>query len=198
MIIIEGTDCVGKTTLCKKLAKQTNMVYRHLTRLPDSFHRVFDYLPMFQPNYVCDRLWLSEYAYCFGRRDVDPGSFYKRILESITTLSGALTVIVYCDTDTLREKYEVNKQDQMYNFDVVAEANNYFMAEVELSETINYPIYYIDLESADAWPTDTHIEDIILQHNELQRQWKELWKSQTKKLPSLLNHLTGVLNAWKL
>jgi thymidylate kinase len=62
MLIIEGTDLVGKTTVAHKLAKRLNMLYQHLGPLPEGWTER-DYLDIAAPDLVRDRFHMSEICY---------------------------------------------------------------------------------------------------------------------------------------
>lgn len=127
MIIIEGTDGVGKTTLAEKLAQELGWQYRHLSRLPDSFHRFFDYIPMIKSGVVQDRFHMSEIAYCHGRNEpieiwkMQPA--YYIALDRMLISRGVTQVLITADEEFLREQFEKDKQDEMYKFDVIRRAN---------------------------------------------------------------------------
>lgn len=69
MIIIEGTDLVGKTTLADKIVELNNMgkhvvplEYKHLGPLPDDW-TVTDYMRLLSSTAVYDRFFVSELVY---------------------------------------------------------------------------------------------------------------------------------------
>jgi len=75
IIIVEGIDRVGKTTLCNKLSTELNIpIYKHPTSIMDYDHmdnvnetdkmlHMVDIMKLSNSNIIFDRFHLSEYAY---------------------------------------------------------------------------------------------------------------------------------------
>lgn len=132
MLILEGTDCVGKTTLAHKLVQVLNklgspVVYQHMSRLPDSFDRYHGYINLMCTNVVKDRFYLSENAYCYGRMEHPTiSSEQLRLLDAHARMLGAYTVLVTASLEVIRERYEKLKEREMYSLDLVERVHGYY------------------------------------------------------------------------
>lgn len=62
LIIVEGSDNTGKTTLCKRLQRDMRSAYVHHGPLPE-WWSIFQYLPTCLPHAVYDRFYWSSWAY---------------------------------------------------------------------------------------------------------------------------------------
>lgn len=68
MLIFEGTDCTGKTTLAHAcLSRLPGYVYQHLSKPDPSFDFLWGYIRMYNPRAVYDRFFLSELVYTVCR-----------------------------------------------------------------------------------------------------------------------------------
>lgn len=134
MLIIEGTDLVGKTTLCKTLVDELNSLeclggydYRHLSRLPPLWDFYYSYVSRMSRRVVQDRFHDSELAYSYGRGEDSPlDEFLYSLVEAQIRLFGGYKVLITCDTHVLKERYKL-RRDDMYNLDVITRANEWFM-----------------------------------------------------------------------
>jgi hypothetical protein len=140
MLIVEGPDNVGKTTLCERLVRELNAlgfpaVYRHFSRLPDCWDYYRDYLPHVSRFAVMDRFWMSELAYAHARGDLSPLDRHKvAMLEGHLLLAGSLTVLVTAEENVIRDVWGTKKE--MYPVEVVLKANDFFQSEfVEKQQT---------------------------------------------------------------
>lgn len=130
MLIVEGADLVGKTTLCKELVKRLNElqhphIYRHLSRLPNSFHRYYGYQSMAAIHSVQDRFHMSEPVYAAMRGDETPLTpwLYDQV-DAMLLLKSAFTVVVYAiNEDLIRSRWG---RDEMYDLESVLAVNASF------------------------------------------------------------------------
>jgi len=110
MLILEGPDLIGKTTLAQRLLKDTRLtssgyVYGHLGLLPDGWE-LTQYLNLAQTWLVQDRFHLSEIVY----RAMDGGETLFtpelfRLLEGALRLYGAFTVVITAEEDVLHNRW---------------------------------------------------------------------------------------------
>lgn len=103
IIIIEGPDGSGKTTLANKLSEQTGYPIEHRSKpeTEEEKKKMYDmYLQMCKSkrNVILDRCWYSEIVYGTVMRDASMISIYDMYaLEKQLSKVGAL--LIYC-TDT--------------------------------------------------------------------------------------------------
>jgi thymidylate kinase len=116
MLIIEGADCVGKTTLAKKLLRVLdNHVYAHFTRLPSGFDYYWGYVERMSVNIVQDRFHLSEIVYSRVRGVESPltPELY-RLVDAQVRLRAGYTILITADEGLVRKRWD---KGQMYNID---------------------------------------------------------------------------------
>lgn len=141
MIIIEGPDAVGKTTLAHTLVKRINKLeghtlpparYAHLGILPSRWRFVDDYLPLLQRTSVQDRLYMSEIAYQVALdRPVRIDPIDYRFLDVRARGVGCVHVVVTCASDhDLRDRYAESLKHVSQAFDVsrVVAANDAYVS----------------------------------------------------------------------
>ncbi len=101
MLVIEGPDLVGKTTLAKALIESIEMrsrvrpEYQHFGRLPENWDYCRDYVKKVRQWCVTDRWWESEIAYgeaIRGHACISPRQ--EKIVEGATRAAGGLTILV--------------------------------------------------------------------------------------------------------
>lgn len=147
MIIIEGPDCVGKTTVCKKLLKILNgeslglpHVYAHFTKLPAGFDYYHNYLDRASRYVVQDRFHLSEIVYSRARgiakSPLCPERY--RLVDAALRNLGTITVLITADDGLIRERWD---QSQMYNTEITLAAADGFRRLGEL-----FPEYDPDID----------------------------------------------------
>lgn len=145
MLIIEGPDCAGKTTLAKKfvnlLGRYLPYIYQHLSRLPKgwSLHEYFDLI------YLCrvqDRFHISEPLYAQMRGDTSLfqfGDAFQKAIEARLASVGALTVILLPSDSCIKNLW---KPDQMYTLDqtlhIAALYREYAWNKANLQTTMVY------------------------------------------------------------
>lgn len=129
MLIIEGADLMGKTTLAHALLKElTTHIYCHFTRLPKDFDYYGMYIDRMSPFIVQDRFHMSEIVYATVRGEepnITPLQY--RLLDAHALMNGAFTVVLYSDDDLIRSRW---REGEMYTLDRVIAANFYFRKQV--------------------------------------------------------------------
>jgi hypothetical protein len=139
MLIVEGPDLVGKTTLAKKLATYLNdhgwpHVYRHLSRLPESWRvqSVANYRRLMSPYVVQDRFHMSEPMYATMRRDaafLGPSS-YAQVQRELRNFE-AFTIVITADESLIRRRYERCERPEMYKLADILRVNDLYFAAMQ-------------------------------------------------------------------
>jgi len=132
MLIIEGPDLVGKTTLAKRIAAMPQMqgegmTYRHLSRLPEGFEFPWQYLTLASSRTIYDRFHMSEPVYATARgdqTDLCPEAY--RIVDGHLAMLGAYTVVITAHSSLIKERFAGRAESEMYNLDIVLKANQLF------------------------------------------------------------------------
>lgn len=129
MLIIEGPDCVGKTTLALKLVAQLNElgfphVYQHMTRLPECWRvdPTTNYERLMNAFVVMDRFHMSEpiYATACGRKPMLDPATYSKIDKRLRAV-GAYTFVITSTSQAIAERYEAKRE--MFDLAVVQNVN---------------------------------------------------------------------------
>ena len=130
MLIIEGPDLAGKTTLAHNLIKRLNVqglphVYSHLSRLPDSFHRYWGYTQFMGRYLVQDRFHMSEPVYAKMRGDESELTPYLyALVDAKLKLSCGFTVMLYMMDDSM--VLGRWRDGEMYRLEQVLEVNGMY------------------------------------------------------------------------
>jgi len=109
MLIIEGPDMVGKTTLIKVLQQRlTTLGYpvipQHFGLLDDRWDFYGDYLKYVHATTIMDRFILSEVVYGLTLRNksrISPEVY--RLLDAHLRLNGSVTVVIRAEEDWFRD-----------------------------------------------------------------------------------------------
>lgn len=131
MLIVEGSDLVGKTTLCKKLRSRllkrqcfTNSI--HMDILPSDWEYE-QYLPLIHPWTVCDRFHLSEIVY--GRLLRRQILFSPRdcvMIEACLRLMGAFVIVLSEDRSTIERRWKERREEEKYKLRDILRVNDFF------------------------------------------------------------------------
>lgn len=130
MLIIEGSDCLGKTTAAKRLvelAREEGMdtvCYNHMGRPDNDFNFHSDYLPMMLPNVVADRFHLG--GIVWHDHEIAPSDL--RWIEGHLYTQGSVIVVMY-SSDPEAYKYKMEREGDrkdLFNIDVRLKANQYY------------------------------------------------------------------------
>lgn len=172
MLIVEGTDNVGKTTLCRKLVSALEehgpWVYSHFTRLPKTWKFPSSYTPHVHRYIVRDRFHMSEIAYspCRGDPVQQLGPDAYKWLDGLCRLQGTFTVVIVATTKFLRDHYK--DSGQMYDFGVHKCANRRFESITAQLCSPYTPDFDYVIRVNNTWPDDRHVQNIITRYLERQ------------------------------
>lgn len=167
MLIIEGTDLVGKTTLAQTLTKRlaySGYVYSHFTRLPRGFDYCWDYIARASRRVVQDRFHMSEWAYSQARDDPEPSPLScekYRVIDGYLRSIGAFTVVILAEESLIRSRLG---REEMYDIDVILKAQNSFKY-LTTTRACDYDLV-IKCDERNPWPDDQRILSAYLARQE--------------------------------
>lgn len=185
MLIIEGPDGVGKTTLAKRLVKELTSegyIYAHFTRLPPGFDRYWGYWERMSRKIVQDRFHMSEITYANAREEVtplDPETY--RLIDGCVRLYGGMTVLILASQELIESRWT---HDQMFSLEKTKEAGRQYdklsrdgglMPDFRSNRIIQIDIDYTFYCSKDfPYVTDGAIDEILKQYRERQFIFKQV------------------------
>lgn len=161
MLIFEGTDMAGKTTLANAVIEYLNfeykhpLVYQHLSKLSEHW-KPEHYLELLSKRVVMDRFFMSRQAYgtVFQNQEVyDPNII--AMLDSHTRAMGGFTVLVLPTNDVITKRWEKINRAEMYDLDGVLKINSYF------SEIEKHPAFDLCIGVNDATPSDIETLGVV-------------------------------------
>jgi len=175
MIIVEGADGTGKSTLCRNLLDRLGeeYVYAHLSRPPEGFDVWYGHLGMINRFTVQDRFHMGEIVWPHARGEavgtwrMQPETY--RLLDARLRLVGSFTVVLTCWHDQLAER--LAKSEHMYDQTTILRANN---AYLDIVNTGRFGLYRPDYDYVvretqfHPYPSSSDVNDIV--HQYLQRQ----------------------------
>ena len=158
MLIIEGSDLVGKTTLIKEICEQASergfpMIPQHFGLLPDNWDFEKDYHDYVSKRTVMDRFVLSEVVYGetlrYGSR-ITPRMWQRLHSYNVCgpgpgyDLESSMTVIIAAESvffkqhvhKQMQERVEVFKEEQ------ICEVNDAFLDIIARHHFGKFDIYY--------------------------------------------------------
>lgn len=175
MLIIDGTDGVGKTTLTEKIWAHPFFQARayelqHLSRLPNGHDRSTHYVNRMNRRGIFDRFVHSEWAYCYAREE--PIETWPLTLPKLAyvqhamALHNAFTVFIYfpCEDEEYERTVSTRgPKEEMYDPHVIKRANEWFAnhrsaADIRIELTPHCPFIH-----------DSDVQRIIdqyIQHDE--------------------------------
>jgi thymidylate kinase len=185
MIIIEGTDLLGKTTFAKKLVAAAPLVdkgyiYKHFSRLPDGFNRYWGYLEHAASRSVQDRFHMSEIAYCYARGEdssrLSPWAY--KMVDGYLRCMCAYTVVFTAEDDLIRERY--GEREEMYDLGIILRANSVFLEITDdQSFAYNDERYSgidvdacIHLTKENPWPSEQDLRNVLNAYQRRSAEWE--------------------------
>lgn len=132
IIIIEGPDGAGKTTLAKKISEQTGYMLLHRTqpKTEEDKKRMMDeYVQVIKAgkNCIMDRCWYSEMVYGPIMRDESVISFVQMYeLESLLARNGALIIHCTAPEQTLWKRCLRRGEDYIKDRETLKKIRDYF------------------------------------------------------------------------
>ena len=158
MLIIEGSDLVGKTTLIKEICTEATkrgfpMIPQHFGLLPDNWDFYQDYLDYINKRTVMDRFVLSEIVY--GEILREKSRITPRIWSHLNRhcvsgpgpgydLSTSMTVIIAAEPDFFKE--HVHKQfeyrSEVFKEEQICNVNDAFLMVMQTHRINEFEIEY--------------------------------------------------------
>ena len=136
IIIVEGIDRVGKTTLCNKLSAELNMpIYKHSQKImdysmmdnlneTDKMLQLLDICELTNANIIFDRFHFSDYVYGILER----GYYTKIASENLYILDDKLfdmnAIIVYMHPTDIKMSSEQHGKDLIPYFELMNNVRN--------------------------------------------------------------------------
>lgn len=183
MLIVEGADCLGKTTLCKRLIQDLHTIgipatYSHLGKLPECWNYPASYKRLIRPCVVQDRFHMSEVAYREARGE-DPRltPWGYQLIDGWLRAVGAVIVVVLAHDFVMHSRWHSNTLPQSHTYKQVHAANAKFWEMTKEKHALGYPGYYADFDYVFTSNTDNEypsnheptIKRIVLDYASRQR-----------------------------
>jgi len=173
MIILDGSDCVGKTTTAERLRALAGptvgleLGYRHLSRPPPDFDHMREYMEGVG-QHVQDRYHLSSIVY--GK--ILGGGTYISARRMLTVQrylrwQGALVVVFYGGREWLRDQLAKSVKKEMYSREQILDANDAFKALATV-QSRGEPLCDMSIDVSAGWPTDETLKGLLT-------AWGERW-----------------------
>lgn len=141
MLIIDGADLVGKTTLAKAIVGNLNDIdymhmLMHLSRLPETFDAHRGYIDKMSVDTVWDRFHLSEIAYRMHddrHSNLTPIKF--DLVEASMRLIGGYSIVMTADDDVIKARHK-SRNDELYSLEHILQVNQTFIQMQNCSKII--------------------------------------------------------------
>lgn len=206
MLIIEGTDLLGKTTLARKLIaspylQEKGYIYKHFTRLPDGFNRYWGYLEHAAHKCVQDRYHMSEIAYCVARGEDSTRltPFAYRMVDGYLRGMAAFNVVLSAEASVIEQRYADAPREEMYELDTILKANRVFFEMGSTGEfTFGKEYYRVDVDAhihltqENPWPNEQDVKNILFAYQRRVSLWQMTIALRDSFMPSSGRSLTAV------
>lgn len=165
MIIVEGSDHVGKTTFCKKLVDEmkrqgVDSKYEHMSRPKSDFDYFGDYMTQLHGGQVYDRFHYGAYVYGAMLRLHPTEGFTlqsMRLVSRFIHLRGGMIVLIH-DSDL--KKYSLRLEDgkeEMFKLRDIEFANKIF-SRIPLIDELDM---VMDINGGETWPSEGDATQIV-------------------------------------
>lgn len=138
MIILEGANLVGKTTLANALlARFPGWHYEHLGLLEVGWDYYWDYIIRIRRRVVQDRFHLSEWVYGNAIRGESLiTADVLRLVSATVRLTGGIIVVITTSEENIRERYT---DTEMFSVDQIQKVNSMFF-DIGKHESVDYHV----------------------------------------------------------
>ncbi len=173
MIIIEGADMTGKTSLCKDIELNAGLLYQHISKPPGSWPVPQGYIDLVNQHTVRDRFHLSDIAYKLATKNrLLLTAQTLDIIEAHLTMVGCFTVVITAEDCLLEQRFAKLQEREMYDLETILKANLQYKNLVDRKTTLSQHCninYHIHCDKHKLWPTAEDLMTIIsLYHEKLQ------------------------------
>lgn len=168
MLIIEGPDNVGKTTLAKELLRRLweekrPYTYAHMGLLPPSWDFSWDYVSRMSRFIVQDRFHLGETVYgplLCGRNRIDKDTM--RWIDGYLRLKGALVVIVSSTATRIESNWDPLRE--AFTLDQVLRVNHRYQEIADGTYRVGASVdLHVHVHDSDPYPAENpHVIETIL------------------------------------
>ena len=129
MLVIEGSDCLGKTTLAKKIVEKVMnrgypAIYSHMGRPNEQIFDFFlSYKKMLNPCAVQDRFHLG--GLCYHSNRIFPRQL--QIINSWIRSVGGLIIVLYAgDEQRYEQRIREDERENLLSWPILCEGNKIF------------------------------------------------------------------------
>lgn len=152
MIIVEGSDHVGKTTLCNKLIEEMPGAYYHMSKPGPEFDYFGDYLKKLKKGCVYDRFHYGAYVYG-AMLGLHPTYGYNadvlcRVSRFIRFNNGLIIVLYDSCAGPYEQRLYSSDRNEMFNPSNILAANQIF-SQIHL---VDEPDIMFDVKGGSEWP----------------------------------------------
>lgn len=169
MLIVEGSDGVGKTTFChkllEKLQKEGPWIYSHLSKPPPSWQHPASYYPRMSTFIVQDRFHMSDLAYRHARLDPQALSpFAYSLVDAKLRQLGGMTVVLRADDETIKANYRGD--GDMHDVKIHYAADRAFIRLMErtgpfVDYSIDWDFCWPTMYSKGVYPDDDFVDTVV-------------------------------------
>lgn len=134
MLLIDGSDCLGKTEFAKKIVRKISdwghpVIYGWMTRPNEQLFDFFlDYKKLIHPYLVQDRFHLSGLAYHNNKISCEK----LQMINGWIRGAGGLIIILYAsDEEHYEQRIREDKRGNILSWPILCQANSYYKRFVE-------------------------------------------------------------------
>jgi len=171
MLVIEGSDLVGKTNFALRCVEQLvthgPWIYAHFGKLPDTWRFPWSYKPRMSRFIVQDRFHMSEIFYREARKEPRRLSpFHYKLVDAWLRQLGGFTVVITADPKLISKRFWVEKRDHAgHTEDQILDVNRMFIESRYLEKDRDF---FIHCTPQLPFPSNAMVQSILLQY--LKRQ----------------------------
>jgi len=169
MLVIEGSDCLGKTTLAKAIVRKVSemgipVVYSWMTRPnEDKFDFFHAYKDMLNPCAVQDRFHLGGLAY---HKDKISSWRLQIINAWIRSIGGLIVVLYAADEEWYEQRIRADERENILSWPIMCQGNTFFKkyartGDVDYSFNILPELCYDEFNGKPMFISDADIDELI-------------------------------------